>query len=211
MAVARAFAEQGAEHLHLVDLDGAREGRVANRDVIARVVQAVSLICQVGGGLRDEESMRAMLDLGVERLVMGTQALRQPEWFSTMCRRYPGRLVLGIDARGGQVATEGWLHTSQTAAVDLALQFAEEPLAAIVYTDIANDGMLAGPNLDEIATMARSVDLPLLASGGVSCLEDLQALANVPVAGAIVGRALYEQRIELGEALKIQRITRNVH
>ncbi len=211
VAVALAFAEQGATCLHLVDLDGARDGRAANRDVIARVVASVAMACQVGGGVRDEGAIRTMFDLGVARLVIGTQALRQPEWFSSMCRRYPGRLVLGIDARGGQVATEGWLHTSQTAAVDLAQQFAEEPLAAIVYTDIAHDGMLSGPNLAEIASMSAAVDVPLLASGGVSCLEDLQSLANIPVAGAIVGRALYERRIDLGQALQITGITRNVH
>ncbi len=202
VAVAQTWAAAGAKHLHLVDLDGAKHGNLANRESIARIVDSVEMVCEVGGGIRTEEAIRELFDLGVDRLVIGTQALKRPEWFGRMCRSYPGRLVLGIDARAGQVATDGWLQTSQTAAVDLARQFSEEPLAAIIYTDIATDGMLSGPNLAEIKMMIEAVDLPIVASGGIRSVEDLHTLAAIPVAGAIVGRALYEGQVDLATALE---------
>jgi phosphoribosylformimino-5-aminoimidazole carboxamide ribotide isomerase len=198
---ARRWAKAGARYLHLVDLDGARRGNLGNRESIRRVIESVDLTCEVGGGIRDESTIRELLGLGVERLVIGTQAIKQPGWFSAMCRQYPGRLVLGIDARGGRVATEGWTETSTVGAVDLARQHAAEPLAGIIYTDIQTDGMLTGPNLQEIRTMAESIDLPLIASGGVRSLEDIAALARLPVAGVIVGRALYEGELDLQAAL----------
>ena len=201
LTVARAFEAQGARHLHLVDLDGARDGISANRDVVADIVQHVSMECQLGGGVRDEATIRHWLDLGVQRLVVGTQAVRQPEWFSEMCRAYPGRLVLGLDARDGQVATDGWKSTSRIAALDLAQQFANEPLAAIVYTDIATDGMLTGPNLPELRRMVTAVDADVVASGGVARLDDLTHLAQIPVAGVIIGQAIYQKKFQVAEAL----------
>jgi phosphoribosylformimino-5-aminoimidazole carboxamide ribotide isomerase len=201
VAVANQWAGQGANYLHLVDLDGAREGRPRNLAVVASIVKAVNLSVELGGGVRDEQTIRALLDLGLCRLVIGTLALREPDWFRGMCRKFPQRLVLGIDARDGMVATHGWLQTSDIAATELARQFNDEPLAAVIYTDIATDGMLAGPNVAAIAEMQAAIDLPVVASGGVTTCEDVARLAAVPVAGCIIGRALYENTISLPDAL----------
>jgi len=201
--VAQRWAAAGAECLHLVDLDGARQGNPGNRDSISRVLASVDLTCEVGGGIRDETAIRRLLDQGARRLVIGTQAMKQPAWFVSMCQRYPLRLVLGIDARRGRVATDGWTETSDTSAVELARRFAKQPLAAIIYTDIETDGMLSGPNLDGMRIMAEAVDVPVIASGGVRALADIQALARLPVAGVIVGRALYEGTLSLPAALEV--------
>lgn len=200
-ATARHWVEQGATCLHLVDLDGAREGRPANWASIQAILAAVDVPCELGGGIRSEESIRALLDLGLQRLVIGTLALKQPDWFRSVCRLFPGRLVLGIDARDGHVATEGWIETSTLDAVAMAQQFDDEPLAAIIYTDIATDGMLAGPNLPAMAQMQAAVSLPVIASGGVTTVGDVARLAAVPMAGCIIGRALYEGKLTLPDAL----------
>jgi phosphoribosylformimino-5-aminoimidazole carboxamide ribotide isomerase len=200
-AMAQAWVRQGAQRLHLVDLDGARNGTAGNRPAIAAILSAVDVPCQVGGGVRDETTIDELLALGVARLVVGTRALRQPDWFSSMCRRHPDRLVLGIDARNGLVATDGWLSTSQTPAVEFAARFAGAPLAAIVYTDIAKDGMLAGPNTAAVAEMVAAADIPVIASGGVTTADDVKALADAGAAGCIIGRALYEGTLSLGDAL----------
>ncbi|HEX4000711.1 MAG TPA: 1-(5-phosphoribosyl)-5-[(5-phosphoribosylamino)methylideneamino]imidazole-4-carboxamide isomerase [Pirellulales bacterium] len=200
-AVARRMLEQGAECLHLVDLDGARSGRPVNLESIAAIVEAVDIPCELGGGIREEATIEQLLQLGLARLVIGTRALRDPDWLRACAARWPGRLVLGIDARDGQVATDGWLETSSAAAEDLARQFDAEPLAAIIYTDIATDGMLAGPNLPAMCRMREAIRLPLVASGGVTTVDDVAALAAIPVAGCIIGRALYENRISLPAAL----------
>ena len=200
-AMARHWVDLGAKRLHLVDLDGAREGRPANLPSVRAIVEAVDVPCELGGGIRNEESIRDLLDLGLSRLVVGTLALAEPDWFRQMCRRFSGRLVLGIDARGGRVATEGWQSTSDVAATDLARRFVGEPLAAIVYTDIATDGMLAGPNVAEMAAMRAAVEWPVVASGGVTTKDDVARLAAVPMAGCIIGRALYEGTLTLSEAL----------
>lgn len=201
-AMARHWVEQGAECLHLVDLDGAKLGRPGNLDSIRAIVKAVGVPCELGGGIRDQETIAALLDLGLSRLVIGTKALREPDWFRGMCRRSPGKLVLGIDAREGRVATDAWLETSNTSAVELAKQFEGEPIAAMIYTDIATDGMLAGPNLEAMGEMQRNVRLPVIASGGVTTADDVAKLAALPVAGCIIGRALYEGRLTLREALR---------
>src|SRR5262245_29030831 len=156
-AMALHFKDEGADRLHLVDLDGARDGRLTNLDAIRRIVRESGLPCELGGGIRDEETIERLLNLGLERLVIGTRALAEQDWFSHVCQRFPGRLALGIDARNGRVATHGWLETSEVAATDLAIRFAPEPLAAIVYTDIATDGMLAGPNVSAMAEMCVKV------------------------------------------------------
>jgi phosphoribosylformimino-5-aminoimidazole carboxamide ribotide isomerase len=201
VAMARHWVEQGAECLHLVDLDGARDGRVINRQVIQAIVQAISVPCELGGGIRDDATIAAWLELGLDRLVVGTRALQDAEWFRDVVRRYPRRLVLGIDARSGRVATDGWLNTSDVSAVELARMFEAEPIAAIIYTDISKDGMLSGPNLDAMAAMRDAVRCPLIASGGVTELEDVVRLAILGVDGCIIGRALYEGRLELPAAL----------
>lgn len=201
VAIARHWVEQGAESLHLVDLDGARTGRIVNEAAIRGIVREAGVPCELGGGIRDEDTIRRLLEVGLDRLVMGTQAIRQPDWFRAICRRFPGKLVLGIDARGGRVATHGWLETSEMEAVELARHFADEPIAAIVYTDIARDGMMAGPNVVAMAAMKRAVDCPVVASGGVTTVEDVVRLAEVGMDGCIIGRALYEGTLSLGEAI----------
>lgn len=200
-AMARRWVDAGARQLHLVDLDGARDGSLANRAAIAAILSAVPVPCQLGGGIRDEVTMVELLALGLQRLVIGTQALKQPAWFREMCGKFPGRLVVGIDARQGCVATDGWLETSQVAATTLARELAAEPIAGIVYTDIAKDGMMAGPNVEAMAEMAAAVDVPVLASGGVTTADDVRRLAATGVAGCIIGRSLYEGSLTLSEAL----------
>jgi phosphoribosylformimino-5-aminoimidazole carboxamide ribotide isomerase len=204
-AMAERWESDGAARIHLVDLDGAREGRPVNVDAVRQVVARVGVPCQLGGGIRDEATIAAWLQSGIERVVVGTQALRDPQWFGRMAAAYPGRLLLGIDARNGLVATEGWLETSTTSALALAGQFEHLPIAGIIYTDIARDGTLDGPNLDAMAAMAAAVRTPVIASGGVGTLEDLDRLAMLPVAGCIVGRALYDGRFTLRSALERRR------
>lgn len=200
-AMARSFEEQGSKHLHLVDLDGAKAGKPCNTEVIRKIVESVDMQCEVGGGVRDEESIATLLDAGLSRVVLGTAALKQPEWFREMCAKYPGKLALGIDARNGLVATEGWLETSETNAIEMAHQFSGVPLAAIIYTDIATDGMLQGPNTAAMAQMQRAIDVPVVASGGVTTVDDVASLTQAGLAGAIIGRALYEGTISLPDAL----------
>ncbi len=205
VTVAKGFEAMGARHLHLVDLDGAREGSPVNLPAVQEIVASVDMECELGGGVRDEQSIKELLGFGISRLVLGTSALRNPEWFRETCRAYPGKLVLGIDARDGLVATDGWLETSEVSAVELAQSFAGEPLSALVYTDIATDGMMAGPNVEAMAAMQHAVDLPVIASGGVTRLDDVRRLVAVGMAGCIIGRALYEKTIDLAEAIEVAR------
>ena len=200
--MAQHWVSQGARCLHLVDLDGAREGHAANRAAVAAIVSSVDVPCELGGGIRDEATINELLELGLHRLVIGTKALTDPDWLEQMCHRYPQRLVVGIDARDGRVAVEGWLQTSDINAIDLARKFAALPLAAVIYTDIATDGMLAGPNVAAMAEMASAVSLPVIASGGVTTVGDISDLSATSVAGCIIGKALYEGRLDLTEALR---------
>ena len=201
-AVAADFERRGARHLHLVDLDGARAGRPMNLDAVRQILDRVGMACELGGGIRDAATIELLLELGLSRLVLGTSALKRPDWFSDMCRQFPGRLALGVDARDGLVATDGWLKTSSTRAVDLVEQFAATPLAAIIYTDIAADGMLAGPNVAAMREMQEAAAAPVIASGGVTTADDVTALAAAGLAGAIVGRALYAGTLTLEDALR---------
>jgi phosphoribosylformimino-5-aminoimidazole carboxamide ribotide isomerase len=200
-AMARRWVDQGATYLHLVDLDGAKQGEPVNGLSIRRLVEAAGVPCQLGGGLRTEAHIAEALTWGVERVILGTRALHDPRWLETVCYRFPGRVVLGIDARGGRVAAEGWTRVSDQSALDLARHCAGWPLAALVYTDISRDGMLAGPNLDSLAAMVAAVPLPVIASGGVTTLEDIRRLADLGLAGCIIGRALYEGRLQLAEVI----------
>jgi phosphoribosylformimino-5-aminoimidazole carboxamide ribotide isomerase len=201
VAMARRWEDEGAELIHLVDLDGAKEGRPVNVEPVRRIVDRVSVPCQLGGGVRDQETIAAWLDAGLLRVIVGTAALRDPDWFRAMIVAYPGQLVLGLDARQGRVAVSGWLETSEVEATALARAFDRLPLAAIVYTDIGRDGTLEGPNLAATAELARGVKTPIIASGGVGSLDDLDRLAELPLAGCIVGRALYEGRFTLAQAI----------
>jgi phosphoribosylformimino-5-aminoimidazole carboxamide ribotide isomerase len=201
--MARRWVSQGATYLHLVDLDGAREGRPVNGDGVRRVVEAAGVPCQMGGGLRTEAHIAEALSWRLDRVVVGTRALKEPGWLETMARRFPGKIVLGIDAKNGHVATDGWLQVSDRPALDLARQCATWPLAALVYTDISRDGMLEGANVEAMAELAVAVPLPVIASGGVTGLDDVRRLAQRGLAGCIVGRALYEGRLDLAAAIAL--------
>jgi len=202
-AMARRWVELGAKYLHIVDLDGAKEGRPVNGQSVCRIVESAGVPCELGGGLRSEEHIREAVAWGVDRVVVGTRALKDPGWLETIARRLPGKIILGIDAKQGRVATDGWLKVSERPAVDLARECAVWPLAAIVYTDISRDGMLEGPNFAAMGEMAAAVSLPVIASGGVTTIDDIRLLAQLGLAGCIIGRALYEGRIDLKEAIRM--------
>jgi phosphoribosylformimino-5-aminoimidazole carboxamide ribotide isomerase len=198
VAMGRRWVQQGASWLHLVDLDGARQGRPVNGEVIQRIVQATGVPCQLGGGLRSEEHLTEALGWGVERVILGTRALQDPGWCEQMARAFPGQVALGIDARNGLVATEGWVNVSSQSALELGRRCAAWPLAALIYTDISKDGMLEGPNVEATAELAAAVaPLPVIASGGVTALDDIGRLAQRRLAGCIIGRALYEGLLSL--------------
>jgi phosphoribosylformimino-5-aminoimidazole carboxamide ribotide isomerase len=200
-AMAARWESEGAARIHLVDLDGAKSGRPVNVEAVTRILEQVKVPCQLGGGIRDQQTIATWLDAGLERVVVGTQALRDPDWFEQMAKTYPGRLILGLDALDGRVATRGWLDVSSVQALTLARQFDSLPLAAIIYTDIARDGTLEGPNVPAINALANSVRTPVVASGGVGDLHDLERLAALPIAGCVVGRALYDGRFSLADAI----------
>lgn len=202
-AMARHWVDLGAKNLHVVDLDGAKDKTPVNFESVREIVRNVDIPVEIGGGTRDEKTIADYLEMGVARVVIGTLALKEPDWFREMSRKFPGKLVLGIDAKNGMVATEGWLETSKTPAVELAGQYTELPLAALVYTDIAKDGMLEGPNFAEMAAMQSAVSFPVVASGGVSSLDDIRRLKELGLPACIIGKALYEGAMKLEDALKI--------
>ena len=203
VAVGREFVRQGAVYLHLVDLDGAKEGRPVHLPLIRTLTEAAGVPCELGGGLRQDADLQAAFAAGVDRVIIGTQALKRPEWFAAAAQRFPGKMVLGLDAKEGCVATEGWLEVSSMQAIDVVRRFEKLPLAAVIYTDIGRDGMLSGPNLDALKVLAESTKLPVIASGGVSNLDDVRRLSRLPLAGCIVGRALYEGTLTLREAIQV--------
>ncbi len=209
--MAKSWLEQGATKLHLVDLDGAKAGQPVNLDAIAKIVEMVKKTAtqpvqiQVGGGLRTAASVKQLLTTGVDRAILGTIAVEQPQLVRDLCQQYPQQIVVGIDARSGKVATRGWLETSEVLAIDLAKQMESFGVAGIIYTDIHRDGTLSGPNLDALRELAREVEIPVIASGGVSSLQDLLnllALEAIGVTGAIVGRAIYTGSIDLRTAIR---------
>jgi phosphoribosylformimino-5-aminoimidazole carboxamide ribotide isomerase len=206
-AQARAWQDAGFAWLHVVDLNGAFAGRAVNAEAVAAILGAARVPVQLGGGIRDMAGIEAWLAAGVRRVILGSAAVKNPELVRAACRAFPGRVAVGIDARDGFVATEGWAETSSIAAIDLALRFEDAGVAAIVYTDIARDGMLSGLNLEQTAELARRVATPVIASGGVGRLEDLAALralaAGTRIEGAILGRALYDGRIDPAAALAL--------
>ena len=200
---AQQWVEEGAGFLHLVDLDGAKQGRPVNGSTIRAILQAVSVPCQLGGGIRTDAHVEEILSWGITRVILGTQALQNPSWARQLCQRFPQQIVIGIDAKQGQVATEGWLQTSSRSALDFAKECEQWDVAAIVYTDISRDGMLKGPNLSAFEALLQTISAPVIASGGVTTLEDVRQLRELGVAGCIVGRALYEGRLALSDAIQI--------
>jgi phosphoribosylformimino-5-aminoimidazole carboxamide ribotide isomerase len=204
VTTAKRWQMEGAQRLHVVDLDGAFAKRPENRDAIAAIVQSVDIPVQVGGGVRNFEDLSGYLELGVERVILGTIAHKDPDLLVQACQTFPGRIVLGIDSRKGRVAVEGWSQTTEVGSEDLAKQFENLALAAIVYTDILRDGMETGPNIEATRRLAQAVSIPVIASGGVGRIEDIEALLPLEsdgVVGVIVGRALYNASIDLRQAI----------
>ena len=205
-AQARLFAQAGCEWVHLVDLNGAFAGRPVNAAAVEAILAAVDVPCQLGGGIRDRATIEAWLDKGLARVILGTAAVEDPDLVREAARAHPGQVAVGIDARGGRVATKGWAEETDVGAADLARRFEDAGVAAIIYTDIDRDGAMGGPNVAATEALARAVSIPVIASGGVASLDDLRALkATDAIAGAISGRALYDGAIDLGEALAVLR------
>lgn len=205
-AQARAFQDAGAEWLHLVDLNGAFAGRPVNAAAVEAILAAIDIPAQLGGGIRDLATIEGWLEKGLSRVILGTVAVENPDLVRQAAARFPGRIAVGIDARAGRVATRGWATETEVTATDLARRFEDAGVAAIIYTDIDRDGAMQGPNIAATEALARAVGIPVIASGGVSSLDDLRALAETRViAGAISGRALYDGAIDLAEALALLR------
>ena len=205
VTMARKWQDQGATRLHLVDLDGAKTGEPINLKAIANIVRALEIPIQVGGGLRDRVRVSQLLSLGVQSAILGTIAVEKPELVGELCAEFPGQIIVGIDARNGKVATKGWLETSEVEAVELAQRMAKLGAAAIIYTDIYRDGTMQGPNLDALRDLCTQIDIPVIASGGVSSVTDLLSLLGleaIGVTGAIVGRAIYTGDVVLREAIR---------
>ena len=200
------WQRQGAELLHIVDLDGAFAGEPKNRGSIAKIVESVTIPTQLGGGIRDVSTIAAYLDLGIGRVILGTAAQRNPELVKEACRLFPGRIVVGIDAKNGMVAVQGWAEVTGVSAVELANKFEGHGVSAIIYTDIARDGMLSGPNIEATRELAQSISIPVIASGGVSKLEDIEGLMEIEesgVVGVITGKAIYTGSINLAQAIAL--------
>ena len=204
-AQARAFVDAGCRWLHLVDLNGAFAGHPVNAGAVEAILAAVDVPVQLGGGIRDRATLEGWLEKGIARVILGTAAVRDPEFVRDAARAFPGRVAVGIDARAGRVAVEGWAEATDLEATDLARRFEDAGVAALIYTDIDRDGAMEGPNVPATAALAHAVSIPVIASGGASSIEDLRALkaCGAPLDGAISGRALYEGRIDLREAVRL--------
>jgi phosphoribosylformimino-5-aminoimidazole carboxamide ribotide isomerase len=210
-AQARSFAAQGFEYLHIVDLDGAFAGKPLNSAAVDRILATVKIPVQLGGGIRDRARIESWLNKGVARVIIGTAAVRDPALVKNAAKAFPGRVAVGLDARDGKVAVEGWATTSELTALDIAKRFDDAGVAAIIYTDIARDGMLRGLNLDATVALADAVSIPVIASGGFASLDDVHALLAPRaqrLAGAIIGRALYDGRLDAAAALQLIRAAR---
>ena len=210
-AQAAAFAAQGFEYLHVVDLDGAFAGKPVNAAAVEAMLRSVTIPVQLGGGIRDLKTIEAWLDKGIARVIIGTAAVRDPALVKAAAKKYPGRVAVGLDARDGKVAVEGWAETSEVTAFEIAARFADAGVAAIVFTDIARDGLLKGLNLDATVALAERIAIPVIASGGFASIEDVKALLQPrasKLAGAIAGRALYDGRLDPAAALALIRNAR---
>ena len=207
-AQARTFEQQGFEYLHIVDLDGAFAGKPMNAMAVKQILAAVNMPAQLGGGIRDRATVEAWLGKGVARVIIGTAAVRNPSLVKEAARAHPGHVAVGLDARDGRVAVEGWAETSQLSALDVARRFEDAGVAAIIYTDVSRDGMLKGLNLDATIALADAISIPVIASGGLASIEDVRALLAPrarKLEGAIAGRALYDGRLDAAAALKLMR------
>ncbi len=205
-AQARAFEVQGFAYLHIVDLDGAFAGKPVNADAVDRILETIGIPVQLGGGVRDMATVDAWLGKGVDRVIIGTAAVRDPQFVKEAAKKYPGRVAVGLDARDGKVAVQGWAETSELSVLDIARRFEDAGVAAIIYTDIARDGLLQGLNLDATIALADAISIPVIASGGLGSIDDIKALLEPrakKLEGAIAGRALYDGRLDPAEALKL--------
>jgi phosphoribosylformimino-5-aminoimidazole carboxamide ribotide isomerase len=205
---AHAFEAQGFRHLHVVDLDGAFAGKPMNSAAVERILETVGLCVQLGGGIRDMATIAAWLEKGVDRVIIGTAAVRNPALVKEAARQFPKRVAVGLDARDGKVAVEGWAETSELSALDLVRRFEDAGVAAIIYTDVSRDGMLQGLNLDATVALAEAISIPVVASGGLASMDDVRKLTEPrarKLEGAIAGRALYDGRIDVAEALRLLR------
>ena len=205
-AQARAFEVQGFAYLHIVDLDGAFAGKPVNADAVDRILETIGIPVQLGGGVRDMATVDAWLGKGVDRVIIGTAAVRDPQFVKEAAKKYPGRVAVGLDARDGKVAVQGWAETSELSVLDIARRFEDAGVAAIIYTDIARDGLLQGLNLDATIALADAISIPVIASGGLGSIDDIKALLEPrakKLEGAIAGRALYDGRLDPAAALKL--------
>jgi phosphoribosylformimino-5-aminoimidazole carboxamide ribotide isomerase len=210
-AQARAFEAQGFEYLHIVDLDGAFSGRPVNIDAVERIIDATTIPMQLGGGIRDMATLERWLSKGIDRVIIGTAAVRDPALVRDAARRFPDRVAVGLDTRDGKVAVEGWARRSELTALDIARRFEDAGVSAIIHTDISRDGLLEGLDLDATIALAEAIAIPVIASGGLASIADVQALLAArarKLAGAIAGRALYDGRLDAAEALRLIRSAR---
>ncbi len=200
------WQEQGGELLHIVDLDGAFAGEPKNRSAVESILEAITIPAQLGGGIRDIETLESYLSLGLSRVIIGTAAVRNPDFVIEACRRFPGKITVGIDAKDGMVAVQGWGEVTTAKAVELAVKFADYGVSAIVYTDISRDGMMRGPNLLATKELAEAIPIPVIASGGVSSLKDIEnlmAIEECGITGVITGKAIYTGALNLAEAVAL--------
>lgn len=201
--VAKSWQDQGAEYLHVVDLDGAFEGRPKNLNHVEQIAKQVNIPIEFGGGLRTTQSIKSVLDLGISRVIVGTKAIDSPLWVHELCSLFPARIAVGIDAKNGKVAVQGWTEVSECTAVDFAKEIEKAKPCALIYTDISRDGMLQGPNIPSLRELLLSVKTPVIASGGITSLKDIENLSHLPILGMIIGKALYTGHIKLQEAIQL--------
>jgi phosphoribosylformimino-5-aminoimidazole carboxamide ribotide isomerase len=204
LEIALKWESLGAQLIHIVDLDGAFKKQIVNHKIIKHIVENINTPIQVGGGIRNEDTVKMYLDLGVQRVIVGSVALYKPDFVIEICKKYPGKIVVGIDAKDGMVAVEGWSEVSDVSSVELAKKYESRGVAAIIFTDIRRDGMQTGPNIEATNELAQAIDIPVIASGGVSSIDDIKELLKYKdIFGVITGRALYERKLDLKEAIEI--------